>query len=165
MKYGLIILTFLCCFSIASSAQLKYGIRKANAFFTEWTPGTIRANDNGDPEFQGPDTINTIYIETTGGPIKWISAWKDGKSFSVTTTIIHDRPVEVGVNRANNAKVTLRPQKGNQLWLLQLEKKGTSSKPPVRAKKGEIILQGKYGGKLFIKKITSQIGLESLPSV
>src|SRR6185503_2163391 len=165
MKYGPIIFICLCCTSVASSAQSKYGIRRTDAFLTERTPGTIRANDNGDPEFQGPDTINTIYIETTGGPIKWISAWKDGKSFSVTTTIIHDRPVEVGVNRANNAKVTLRPQKGNQLWLLQLEKKGTSSKPPVRAKKGEIILQGKYGGKLFIQKITSQIGLESLPSV
>jgi hypothetical protein len=165
MKYGLIIFTCLFCISIASSSQSNYGIRRTDAFFTEHMPGNIRVDDNGQPVFHGPDTITTIYIETTGSPIKWIAAWKDGKSFSVIATAINERPFEVGVNKINNKKIILKPRKGNKLWLLQLEKKETSSKPPVKTKRGEIILQGRSGGKLFIQKINSQTELDSLPSV
>src|SRR6185295_3874961 len=98
MKYRAFISIGLLLITLASGAQSKYGIRRTDAFFTEHMPGNIRANDNGEPAFHGPDTITTIYIETTSNAIKWITAWKDGKSFSVSTTAINERPYEVGVN-------------------------------------------------------------------
>ena len=159
------IFILLFCTSTTSFAQSKYGIRKINSFFIEHVPGNIRADSVGNPIFQGPDTIHTVYVETGSNTIKWIAAWKDGKSFSVITTAINERPFVVGVNSRTNEKIILKPAKGNKLWLLQFDKKATSSKPPVKPKRGEIILQGRSAGKLFIQRVGRSTELETIPSV
>ena len=156
---------FLLLISMDSCAQSKYGIRKTDAFFTERLPGNIPVDENGRSLYHGPDTINTVYLETRGASIKWIAAWKDGRSFSIITLAIKNTPFEVGINKITNKKILLKPSPGNKLWLLELQKTETSSKPPVKMKTGGIILQGRSGGKIFIQRIGSQTELTSIPSV
>ncbi|HMD00156.1 MAG TPA: hypothetical protein VKH37_08375, partial [Ferruginibacter sp.] len=75
---------FIICFSlvsICSAAQSTYGIRRADAFFMERIPGVIRADDNDKEVPFKPDTVTTIYIEFSGKPVRWIKAWKDGKTY------------------------------------------------------------------------------------
>jgi hypothetical protein len=160
----IIFISFLLI-SIISCAQSKYGIRKVDAFFSEHLPGNIPVDSDGNSLYPGPDTINTIYLETKGVSIKWIAAWKNGKSFSVVTTAIEETPFEAGVNKLSDKKIILKPAAGNKLWLLQLVKDETPSKSPVKAKPGEIILKGKSGKNTIIQKINSQTELASLPSV
>ena len=158
---------FLVCFSflgIGSIAQSPYGIRRVDAFFTERMPGIIRADDNDKEVPFRPDTITTIYIEFSGTPVKWITAWKDGRTYSIMATAINERPVDIGVNKHTNAKIVLRPAGRNSLWLLHLS--GTVvTKPPVKPRPGEIILLGRQGKKTITYRIGSQVELESIPSV
>ena len=165
MNYKAIISIGILLISTGSYAQSKYGIRKVDAFFSEHLPGNIPVDINGNSLYHGPDTVNTIYVETKGASIRWIAAWRDGKSFTVNTLAIKDTPFEVGSNKISNEKIILNPAAGNKLWLLQLVKKESSSKPPVKMRNGEIILQGKSGRNVFIQRISSQTELATIPSV
>jgi hypothetical protein len=165
MYYRIFTGACLLLITIVSGAQSNYGIRRTDAFFTEHLPGNIPVDEQGHSLYHGPDTINTVYVETKGTPAKWIAAWKNGSSFSVIVTAITEIPYEVGVDKYNNQKVVLQPAKGNKLWLLQFEKKEIPLKPPVKMKAGEIILQGRSGKRTFIQRISSQIELAAIPSV
>ena len=165
MSYKIIMGAGLLLLCLVSGAQSSYGVRKVNAFFSEHLPGIIPVDNDGNSSYHGPDTIHTIYIETNGAFIKWTGAWKDGKSFSVNTVAITDIPFEAGINKIDNKKVLLKPAAGNKLWLLELQQKEHSSKPPVKIRPGEIILQGKTGRQTIIQRISSQTELASIPSV
>jgi hypothetical protein len=151
--------------SIVSGAQQNYGIKKVDAFFKEHLPGNIPVDADGNSLYHGPDTIYTIYIETKGNSPDWTTAWKNSRSFSISTTIIKETPFEVGISKLTNKKIILKPAPGNKLWLLELEKNSISSKPPVKTKRGEIILQEKSGKKIVIRRISRLTELAVLPSV
>jgi hypothetical protein len=165
MNYKNIIIASLFLISLNSCAQQKYGIRKADAFFSEHLPGNIRVDREGNSLYHGPAIVNTIYIETKGSPVKWIVAWKGGQSFSVVTTEIKERPFEAGTEKETNEKILLKPAPGNKLWQLVLVKDETSSKVPSKIKSARIILQGKWGGKKIYQKIDRQVELAAVPSV
>ena len=166
MKPGIVIgIVLFSVIGAASCAQTKYGIRKADAFFSEHLPGNIRADSDGNPVYQPPDTIYTIYLETYGDSIKWIAAWRNGQSFSVIATIVTGLPPEIGKNKQTKEKIVLMSEKGDELWLLQLNKSESSTKPPVSAAEGAIILKGKSGNKTIIHVLNSQTELTIPPSV
>ncbi len=165
MKFRTYIFLSLFLISLISCAQQKHGIRKIDAYFSMHTPGNIPVDSDGNSLYHGPTVVNVIYIETKGDPVKWVAAWKDGESFSVTTTEITERPFEVGMSKERNEKISLTPASGNKLWQVVLAKDEKLEKAPVEAKAGEIILRGKYGRKIFVQKIGKQIELEEMPSV
>jgi hypothetical protein len=164
MRYTLIFVWGLFYISFVTSAQSTNGIRRADAFFVERMPGNIRADESGKEVVLKPDTIHSIYLESGGSLIKWTSAWKDGQRYSITSLAMNDTPVEIGISKSTNEKIILKPGGRNKLWLLQLTKT-TASKLPVKAKKGEIILQGRAGKKTIIHRISRETELEPIPSV
>ena len=164
MKIVSILISLLLCSPI-SFGQWFTIIKRTDAFFVLHQPGMIPVDAEGNALSSGPDTINTVYVETSNNNIKWIGAWKNGKSFSILATEIKDSTFEVGTGKDSDQKIILKPARGNHLWQLQLIPERTGSKAPVKAKRGELILKSKYKRNTIIQQIKSQIELASLPSV
>ena len=150
--------------SIISCSQTKYGIKKIYAFSAERLPGNIPVDAQGNSLYKGPDTLNTIYIETSGKDIQWNSAWKNGKMYSINAMLIIGLPYEAGIKKSNNQKVLISAAPGSKLWQLELVPAEGKKKSPVKARPGEIILEGIYKGKKIIQKIDKQVELALPPS-
>ncbi|HEY6062895.1 MAG TPA: hypothetical protein VIV35_04770 [Chitinophagaceae bacterium] len=161
------ILPFLCYLFSAGfvcSAQTKYGIKNIYAYYTEHLPGIIPVDKDGNSLYKGPDTLNTVYIEANSNPVQWKQAWKNGKVYSINTTLITTIPFEAGTKKMNDEKILLTVAKGCQLWQLTLVPAKMKPGLPKKLKPGEIMLQGNYAGKTISQKITGQTELLSLPS-
>jgi len=128
-------------------------------------PGNILVDENGRPLQKGPVILNIIYVETSAKDIQWTTAWQNGKKYSVSTTRITELPFEVGRKKINNGKIVLSPAPGNKLWVLRLEPEEGAKGPSIKTKNGEIILEGRYEGRKFFRKINDQTELYVPPSV
>ena len=162
IKYFFI--TILSLSTVVSYSQTKNCIQKMYAFYGIRIPGIIPVDPNGEPLYHGPDKTYLIYVETNGNEIQWGNAWINGKTYSVRSVLLNDFPVEVGTRKTNHQKISIAPAGKNKLWQLEIMPSGKKIKPPAKAKKNEIILEGKCKGKI-IEKITKQIELELPPSV
>ena|SRR6185369_6221572 len=163
-KFTLLFIGFL--FSASLFAQTNYGIKKIYAYYEEHMPGNIPVGEDGKPLKKYPTVIHHVFIETTAKTkIDWKTAWKDGKSFSITKTEMTSFPVELGKEKSGEKEVRISPVKGNKLWQLQLNLQDKTTKSPIKAKEGEIILQGIYNGKKIYKRIEKEIELYVIPSV
>ena len=152
--------------SAAAFSQASNGIKKIYAYYEEHMPGNIPVGEDGKPLKKYPTITHHIFVETTSKTkILWKTAWKDGKTYSVSTTQITQFPVALGKKKIDEEEVTISPSKGNKLWQLQLKGEQKTTKCPVKIKAGEIILQGLYNGKNIYKKIDKEIELYVIPSV
>ncbi|HEV7780656.1 MAG TPA: hypothetical protein VGO58_05290 [Chitinophagaceae bacterium] len=163
LKTGIVLLSIL--YSLSACAQGKYGIKKINAFTTERMPGNIPVEMPGEPVHRGPDTLLIIYVETKGNTASWDTAWWNNKSYSINASLVSEETLETGIQKTTGKRITLRKESGNQLWVLYLEPQEKMATPPVRIKKTEILLQGKYGTKRVTQLIRSYTELEPIPSV
>ena len=154
----------LLCISLLSCAQSKHLVKNVYATYTVHLPGNIAVDRNGNSISSG-DTLNTIYVETTTGQIRWTRARKDGKDYSVIKTLITESPFDAGTNKMTNEKIILHSTEGNKLWKLQLVPEEKFFLTPIKTLQGEIILQGMYHGKKITQKIFKQIEIVSIPSV
>jgi len=153
--------------------SVHFGIRAIHAFWAIHIPGNIPVDpESGRPLYHGPDTLNTVYIETGAGVqgIQWEAAWKNNRIYSITVILISKPSLEIGTRKADNQKVILTPAKGNKLWRLELtplfpgsegpaKPEGAYPMPPEKLRPGEILLRGKCGKKTFFQKIGSQVEL------
>jgi hypothetical protein len=147
-------------------SQTDYGIKKIRGFYEEHMPGNIPVGEDGRPLHKYPIVTHRIYVETTPKTnIKWTNAWKNGKTFSISTTQITQLPFEVGKKKSNQEKIEMKVSKGNKLWQLELNEAETQVKCPLKANSTEIILQGIYKGKKIYKRIASETELYVIPSV
>lgn len=160
-----IFFSFLIICSLTGCAQGKYGIMKIDAFWTEHIPGTIPVDANGQSLYNGPDTLYSIYLETNGRKVEWDKAWKNGKAYSIVTTLITTYPHDAGFEKATGKKNILIPAKGNQLWVLHLAPIDQKTTVPAYLKTGQMIIQGKYGSKIITQIIKKETELSTLPSV
>jgi len=152
--------------SAATFSQTSYGIKKVYAYYEEHMPGNIPVGEDGKPLKKYPTITHHIFVETTSKTkITWKTAWKDGKTYSISTTQVTQFPVALGKKKTNEEEITINPSKGNKLWQLQLNAQQKTTKCPVKIKAGEIILQGLYNGKNIYKKIDKEIELYVIPSV
>jgi hypothetical protein len=128
-------------------------------------PGNIPVDENGRSLFKGPDTLITIYAEISGKEPEWKTAWRNGKSYSVYSSLISQVPYEAGTNEKDGKKMILKPAAGNKLWQLTLQPTDKKNISPLQLKAGELMLSGKFMGKNFYYKIASPVQLTTPPSV
>jgi hypothetical protein len=160
------ITTLLLALPLFVLSQTDYGIKKIRAYYEEHMPGNIPVGEDGRPLRKYPVVTHLVYVETTPkATIKWTNAWKNGKTFSITTTEIKQLPFEVGKKKINEEKIVFNVSKGNKLWQLQLDESANKIKCPLKANSTEIILQGIYKGKKIYKRIASETELYVIPSV
>jgi len=152
--------------SSLSFCQTNYGIKKLYAYYEERMPGNIAVGEDGRATKKYPTVEHHIYVETTSKTrIQWKAAWKDGKSFTLSSTEVNEFPAVPGKRKLDMENIEITPSKGNKLWKIEFTADSRSTKPPVKAKKGELILQGIYNGKKIYKRIKVEIELYSPPSV
>lgn len=151
--------------TLSSYAQTKYGIKNIYAYYAQHLPGNIPVDDNGNSLYKGPDTLITVYIETTGQEPHWSNAWRGNKVYSIVTTLIKQPTIEAGIRKSSNQKILVSPAKGNCLWQLEFVPQESRMLPPQKMKPGEIILRGKYKSKTFLQKISRLIELRLPDSV
>jgi hypothetical protein len=164
MKFTLLLTGLLL--SAATFSQTGYGIKKVYAYYEEHMPGNIPVGEDGKPMKKYPTVVHHIFVETTSKTkIDWKTAWKDGKSYSISKKEITEFPLVVGKKKSDQEEVKINPSKGNKLWELQLTAQEKATKSPLKTKRGEIILQGIYNGKKIYKRIEKENELYVIPSV
>ena len=129
------------------------------AYYEQHLPGNIRVDEKGKAIHKDESVIDLIYAETSSDEVKWETGWKNGKTFSINTFLITQTPYEVGKKKSTKEQIFLTPAKGNKLWQLELQPAERQKISPINAKKGEIILKGRYRGKIILKKINPKIEL------
>jgi hypothetical protein len=162
-KYFLIFI--LCFHCLISCSQSRYAIKKINAFYIVKMPGNIPVDENGNSLFKGPDTLITIYAEISGIGPEWKTAWRNDKTYTVHASLVSQTPYEAGTKESDGKKVMLTPAFGNKLWQLTLMVNKNEIKLPQKLKPGELLLSGKFMGKIIYKKIVSLVQLTTFPSV
>jgi hypothetical protein len=157
MKNIFLILFLLLHLSLFS--QKGSSVIHIYAYYEQHMPGNIRVDEKGKPIQKGSSFVDLIFVETSSAGIKWEAGWKNGKTFSINTFLITQIPYEVGRKKSNKEKIILTPAKGDQLWQLGIQPAKRQLISPIKAKKGEIILKGRYRGKIILKKINTGIEL------
>lgn len=155
--YSFLISFFFGC------AQTKYLIKNIYAVYKVHLPGNIAVNENGN-EIPSMDTVNLIYVETPAQDIRWVNAWKNGKTYTILPTLIDSGSYEVGTRKTTNENMIINATRGNKIWQLQLIVSDEMIPPPSNILQDEILLELTYHGKKIFQDIKSQIELNSIPS-
>ena len=158
----------LWCVAFAAQAQTIPGVKVRYAFITEHQPGNIPVDpNNGRPlHAPGPDTLYTIYIETsTPQPVYWYAAWQKGETYSINCTRVDKTPVEAGTKKKGGEKIIIDTSKGGTLWRLDLFPAAKKLPSPAGLQPGEMLLQGVRGNKKIILRVSKLVELSAIPSV
>jgi hypothetical protein len=157
------IVILLTAFSVIASAQTQYGVRKIYAFSMMQMPGNIPVDENRKPVVRHREPLNFIYAETSGRPIAWDRAWKNGITYHIDTSEITSFPFDAAEKNGSREHVLIKPARGNRLWELRLSATEKNQPPPQKIKTGQMLLRGKYGKTIFYRIISSQRMLEGYP--
>jgi hypothetical protein len=146
MKKLLLLMTVM--FSLSVCGQT---VKKAYAFYRVQSPGNIPVDDDGKP-IGGADTVRFIYIECSGNvqPVITRADYR-GRMYAISTLPVENLPVMVGKAKGSERQITIKPAKGNSLWLVELSPEDRRS--PYRSK---ITLQGKR----FTVTVSQEVELE-----
>lgn len=161
-RHNLIFLLIFLVVSGGSCAQTKHGIRKIHAYSREQMPGNIPMPGLGIPS--GPDTVFTIYVETSDKKIQWDSAWRNNKTYTVETVWLTDNRAEPGISKSNGEKIVLKGDKKSYLYALYLVPAGQVLPAPAPVDQGGLLLKGRHDGKSFFQIISQLVELEAIPS-
>jgi hypothetical protein len=150
---------------VSSNGQKKYGIVNLYAFVAEQGRGNIPVDKDGNPMYNGSDTLYRVYVETkkSNDPIHWKLAWVNGRTYTLAGKFIETAVLEIGYNKTNHEKIILKSAAGNILWNLQLLANGKTIAPPQKTKPGELLMQGVYKNKNILVKIDKLIVLQLPP--
>lgn len=144
-------------------AQSKYSIKNIYAFYKVHLPGNIAVTEHGD-EIPSKDTVNLIYFESPYKDIRWINAWKNGKTFTILPTLIDSGSYDIGTRKTTNENIIIHATVGNKLWQLQLIISDGTIPPPLKILQDEILLEGTYHGKKIFRMVKNPVELNSMPS-
>ncbi|MDQ6609902.1 MAG: hypothetical protein M3Y85_08790 [Bacteroidota bacterium] len=147
--------------SLAGCAQMNKTIIKAAAFYTIPTPGTIQVDDRGNPVQPQRRKVYNIFMEIKGPSPEWTKAWVDEKSYSVISLTVQEKKVIIGKKKSDDQKIVMEAGKGNILVQLELSPGQNYKRPPNTVMPGELLLEGKWKGKLFYYKIANVMELAS----
>ena len=163
MKYFFI--CGLLLIHVLSNGQKKYGIVNLYAFCSEQGRGNIPVDKDGNPMYNGPDTLYRVYVETkkSADPIHWKLAWVNGRTYTLAGKFIVTTALEIGFTKINHEKIILKTVAGNILWNLQLLTNERTIALPQKTQPGEILMQGIYKNKNVLLKIDKLIVLQLPP--
>ena len=161
------LLTFLLFRSMFfySCAQTKGLVKNMHAYYSEKTPGTVRADENVNPLPVKIDTVILVYVETTTKLIAWDTAWKDNRMYRIIPQLIDPVPFEVGFEKGGKEKIFITTDTNHFLYQLYLQPIGTNLPPPRSIEVNQILLKAQYKGKTFLKVTGRLIEVDSYPSV
>ncbi len=136
-----------------------------HAYYSEKTPGTIQADENGNPLPVKHDTVIVVYVETTTKLIAWDTAWKDNRMYKIIPQLINPVPFEAGFEKGSNVKIFISTDSNHFLYQLYLQPISTNLVPPKPIDANRILLKAQYKGKPFLKITGELVELDSYPSV
>ena len=100
----------------------KYGVQQCYFFSKAEFTGTVMIDDDGKKKSKNSWYNHFIYIETKGNSSpQWKSLYYKNKYYKITTNFVKDSLIVIGKNIDNNKDVIVRSQKGNKLWLLNID--------------------------------------------
>lgn len=148
--------------AVPSFAQTRSIIQKAYAYVQIILPGTMMADDNGQPVTPPLNISRFIYVETKGKTKPVIEYVKyANECFKVEISTFSTMQDEGGYNFQRNKQIMPRPASGNSLWRLDLlsaeEKQIKKKSSPYK----NIIIRETKNGKHFDFKIYNEIELAS----
>lgn len=109
-------------------------------------------DDDGKP-IGGVDTVRFIYIECSGNEQPVITrADYRGRVYGVATYPVETLPVILGKAKGTGRQISIKPAKGNTLWLVELSPEDRRS-----PYKSRITLQGKR----FTVTVSKEVELEA----
>ncbi|MEQ1797497.1 MAG: hypothetical protein ABL872_06065 [Lacibacter sp.] len=166
-KSSFILLTFLLFSSVClfSCAQTKGLVKNMHAYYSEKTPGNIKADENGNPLPVKIDTVIVVYVETTTKLIAWDTAWKDNRMYKIIPQLIKPVPFEVGFEKGSKEKIFINADTNHFLYQLYLQPTGINIAPPRSIEVNQILLKAHYKGKTFLKVTGKLIEVDTYPSV
>src|SRR6185312_2650653 len=115
-------------------------------------------------EIPSRDTINLVYIESSSKEMYWKNAWKNGKTFTILSTLIDSGSYDIGTKKTTNENMIIHSTAGSKLRQLQLITSDETIPPPEMTLQDEILLEGVYHGKRILQKVKNAIELNSMPS-
>jgi hypothetical protein len=156
MKKHLFLSGIVMASYFVSFGQNAERIQRAYAFFTSSTPGMIRVDENGNPVKPDPIIERFIYIECPGTKTPVITTVLYNKTaYTPGIARVDEMNVHVGKKNENGQEIVLTPKKGDRFWKLTLE--DPNGRVPADA--GNIIIQGKTGGKTYKFYVYKEIQL------
>jgi hypothetical protein len=165
MKY------FLQCFLpslfllvLVSCSSPKRSIRNIYAYNIVTTPGNIPVDRNGNSLYRGPDTSNIVYVEIKGKEPGWQYAWQHNRVYKLRPILISEKQVSVGKDKTTEEKILISTTTSNKLYQLVFEPSSEKIQPSAKIEGAEILLQGKFNGKTFFRKIVNPIELYQQPT-
>lgn len=122
LKYFLPFLCiFLCSFKPLKPLP-KYGVQQCWLFSKQEFTGTIMVDENGKQITRNSWYRHFIYLETKANDnVKWQYFVYQNKKYHLNANIVNDSAVLVGSNIDTEIPYTIKPKKGNQLWLLNID--------------------------------------------
>ena len=150
LRQGSLLLLFLGLPTIFFGQSCSI-INNMYSFFTERSPGTLRVDRNGKPFPIIIDTTFIVYAETNTNEIIWQNAFHNGKEYVIANHEIVATPFNVGHLINSTIPIILQIKNGNFLWQLYLAPILISRKPPTIINHTQLLINGKFKGKSFLK--------------
>lgn len=104
-------------------------ILSSQAFYSEQTAGTVRADEFGNEVQKKTDTVFVVFIETSNDQFSVDSVWYKGRSFAVSVTQIPQKQFEVGLEKGSLSKTVIVAAR-NSAFLLRLQVKPVAAADP-----------------------------------
>ena len=140
-------------------------IKNIYPFFTERTPGMSQIDRDGKPYPTKIDTTLIVYVETTKSNIIWQNAFQNGKEYTISNYEILATPNNVGQLKNSKTPIILDVKMRNFLWQLYLAPAPISKKQPMIMKQDQLLINGSFKGRTFLKISEPPKQLDVAPSV
>jgi len=119
MKKLFLCLWILLLFGCSPATKI---ILSSQAFYSEQTAGTVRADEYGNEVQKKTDTVFVVFIETSNNKVSIDSAWYKGRAFAVEATQIPQRQFEAGLEKGSLSQtVIVTARESAFLFRLQLK--------------------------------------------
>ena len=159
MKKYLIAILLLAALENCSAQIFK--IKKAVAFYSISIPGMAHTDINGNRINPKPITERQIYFETNYKSKPNIdSILYNGIAYTGTLDTVKDTIITVGINSKTGKPIILIPQKGNSVWVINLNQP-TNEVDLSNTSINTIILKCKLGKNTIKQVITKEVQLNT----
>ncbi len=169
MRYHLMLLTIFCI-GCAASAQIKNGVIKSAAFFTEHSPGNIAVDENGNELGPRITIALQVFLEVKKDEnFIWDTAWYNQKAYTIQSFKITEKKINVGVLSATGEPAFINTKSNNILLQLNFmpidEPVKENNSKNLQTPEKNIVITGKYKGIAFSHNAGVPAQLEAIPSM
>jgi hypothetical protein len=159
-------LCILACFTLLlmqACAQTKSTVQ-GQAFYKISMPGTLMADENGQPIQRGPLVNRFLILETVSSRMPEIEqVIYNGVSCTAAVYPVTLLPENIGKEKVSGKPVTISPAKGKSVW--RIEVADPENKPGFwKQAIDKIMVRGKQDGRIFNLRLQKEKEIEALPA-